>query len=394
MIFQKVALGTADDRVVPSAITRRAWLTATAASLAYLPVACARKKPTGYPGYALIATAADHSVAIVDLLNFRLLRPIALGSAPTAVLAGPAHHAYALTPETGTVHLINTSPVEPKLARSRKLAPHLSAIRTSDDGRHLFAVAPNHPALIEADPLTLEILHTYKLAGPPLALDSNGPLVAVSTGPEPAIELRNRATGGHWVTRPHAPIHALRFRADAAMLLAANPADRLLTALAVPNLATIADLPLAMQPDHLCFSADAGQLFVSGPGVEGVAIVFPYDHLEVEQTLLAGRDPGFMACSAAPPFLFVASETGTDICILNIDTRKEIGLVDIGQRATYIAITPDSQWALACAEASGQMAVIHIPAIRGNRLRSGAALFTMLGVGSRPVHVAVIPAAA
>jgi hypothetical protein len=41
-------------------------------------------------------------------------------------------------------------------------------------------------------------------------------------------------------------------------------------------------------------------------------------------------------------------------------------------------------------EKSGGMAVIHIPAIRGNRLKSGASLFTLIPVGDRPVHAAVV----
>ena len=52
-----------------------------------------------------------------------------------------------------------------------------------------------------------------------------------------------------------------------------------------------------MQPENLCFNSDQGQLFVTGEGMDGVAIVFPYNTLEVEQTVLAGRDPGVMACS-------------------------------------------------------------------------------------------------
>jgi hypothetical protein len=46
------------------------------------------------------------------------------------------------------------------------------------------------------------------------------------------------------------------------------------------------------------------------------------------------------------------------------------------------------------------MAVVHIPAVLASqsdpfklRYRSGAALFTMVPVGSKPVHAAVIPRA-
>jgi DNA-binding beta-propeller fold protein YncE len=146
-----------------------------------------------------------------------------------------------------------------------------------------------------------------------------------------------------------------------------------------------------MQPDHLCFNADQGQLFVTGEGMDGVAIVFPYNTMEVEQTVLAGRNPGVMAASGPnPAYLFVASANGSDVSILNIDTRKLIGVVDVGGQCEFIAITPDNRFALALNKNSGAMAVINIPAIRTNRAKSGAALFTLVDVGAKPVHAAIV----
>ena len=166
-----------------------------------------------------------------------------------------------------------------------------------------------------------------------------------------------------------------------------------LTALEVPSLQVMADLPLAMQPDNLCFNSDGGQAFISGAGMDGVAIVFPYNTLEVEQTVLAGRAPGVMACSEDPGYLFVASRNASDVCIFDINTRKMIGIVEVGGLPGHMVITPDSQYALVLDERSGDMAVIHIPAIRGNRLKSGASLFTMIPVGDKPIDIAIVPRA-
>ncbi|MBV8811136.1 MAG: hypothetical protein JO033_20910, partial [Acidobacteriaceae bacterium] len=125
-------------------------------------------------------------------------------------------------------------------------------------------------------------------------------------------------------------------------------------------------------------------------GMDAVAIVFPYQ-FEVDQTVLAGRDPGVMGCSVTPPYLFVASNSGTDVSILNIGTRKVIGVVQVGQKPSFITVTPDSQYALVLDEQSGDLAVIHVPAIRVNRSKTGASLFTMLAVGNRPIQGAVVP---
>ena len=91
------------------------------------------------------------------------------------------------------------------------------------------------------------------------------------------------------------------------MLFVANEAGRSITVLDGEQLEVIADLPVAMKPETLCFSADQGQLFVGGTGMDAVAIVFAYQPLIVDQTVLAGQSPGAMATSLTPPYLFVAS---------------------------------------------------------------------------------------
>jgi DNA-binding beta-propeller fold protein YncE len=111
--------------------------------------------------------------------------------------------------------------------------------------------------------------------------------------------------------------------------------------------------------------------------------------------VLAGRDPGVMACSGNPDYLFVGSASGTDVSVLNVYNREMIGLVDITQKPTFIAITPDNQYALVLDEQAGNVAVIHIGAIRFNwdawSKKSGASLYTMLPVGAKPVQAVIAP---
>lgn len=378
-------------------MTRRQWLACSGLSLL---TACRRAKATGYPGYALIATSGDKSVAVLDLTSFSLKPAIELGAAPTAVVPHPSgDRSYALTPATGSVHLIDN---QLRRATSRRWADVLSEIRVTPDGKRVVGISPNNQELIEADPASLRVLARHKLAAEPVSLDiaSTGQ-VAISTGAHRDVELLELTTGRHTQATMPGEIGLVRFRGDGQLLLVANLQDRSLSALNVPELQTIAELPLAMKPENLCFNFDQGQLFVSGDGMDAVAIVFPYTPLEVDQTILAGRDPGVMACSASPGDLFVASESGSDVCILNIDSRKVIGVVEVGLRPTYITTTPDSQYALILDELSGDMAVIRIPAIRTYHAKAGSSgywlprlpvsLFTMIPVGDKPVHAAIVP---
>ena len=260
--------------------------------------------------------------------------------------------------------------------------------------KSLLALAPHSREIIQADLATLQPIARHKLSFTADSMDftSTGYVAAASKSGE--VELLNMTTGQRARVRTPA-LGAIRFRADGKLLLAANIQNRSLLALDVPTLQTIAELPLAMRPDHLCFNADQGQLFVSGEGMDGVAVVFPYNTLEVDQTLLAGRAPGPMACSAVPAYLFVGSNASSDVCILNIDTRRIVGYVEMGGRPSFIRVTPDSQYALMFDEASGDMSVIHVKLIRESgtalRLKTPVPLFTMLTVGSKPVDAVVIP---
>lgn len=367
-------------------MTRREWC---ALSGLLVAPSCGRTKATGYAGSALIATAGSESVAVVDLNEFRLAGSVPVGGQPTAVLAGgPGGASYVLTPANGSVYMLDGGF---KVKAQRKLADELSEIRLTSDGKSVLAIAPKRQELIEVDAATLAVKGRHKLSAPPAGLDVTEGYAAVSTGEHGTVELLNLETGQVRRAQISRSVGAVRFRADGRLLLVANREAQSLTALASPTLDLVADLALAMQPDSLCFNANQGQLFVSGAGMDGVAIVFPYDTLEVEQTVLAGRDPGAMTCSAEPAYLFVGSHSGSDVCILDVDSRKLMGIVDVGQRPTYLTTTPDSQYALVLNERAGDLAVIHIPAIKWNRARSGASLFTMLAVGQRPVHAAIVP---
>ena len=181
------------------------------------------------------------------------------------------------------------------------------------------------------------------------------------------------------------------------LLLAANCKDQSLTALDVPSLQPVVDLPLAMQPQNLCFNADGGQLFVSGEGMDGVLSCSPTIlskwNRRCSPVAIRERWP-----ASDPAYLVVASASGSDVCILNVATRKVLGVVEVGQRPSYIAVTPDSQYALVLNEQSGDMAVIRLTLIVAKmsnaarmRSKSGASLFTMLPVGSNPVQAVVVP---
>jgi DNA-binding beta-propeller fold protein YncE len=351
--------------------------------------ACGRQRGTGYPGYALIATSGEKSVAAVDLTAFRLAKTIAVPGQPTFVTTGSAGSAFVLLADTGSIVEIGQ---DLAVRQTRRVADHLSQLRPVPDGKHLVAINPNGPEILLLDTATLKLQQRRRMHETLSAVDvaPSGDLV-VSSGESGGVDLINLRTGEWRHTQLKSDVGSVLFRNDGKLVLASNPQERLITGLRVPDLAVLAELPLAMEPRNLCFTPDGGQLFVSGPGMDAVAIVFVYDILEIQQTVLVGRDPGVMVCSDLPGYLFVGSASGSDVSIMEVDPRKPLGAVETGQRPTYLTLTPDGQYALVLSETSGNVAVIRVGAIRANRSKTGVALFTILPVGEKPVHCGFVP---
>lgn len=369
--------------------SRRRWLGAIAT--AGLAVSCGRRKATGYPGFALVSTSGRCSVSAVDLMSFKIKGTIPLGAPPEGIVAG-GDRGYVLTPSNGSVHIIDS---RLDVVGSKRIGEGAFTLKLTSDGERLLALTPRE--LIVIDSVSLEILQRYRLKAKPFDLDVwKAARVAISSA-EGLVEWIDLGTGQRHQLRMPGKIGAIRFRADGQVLLVANWHARSLTALDVATLETIADLPLAMRPENLCFWG-TGQLFVSGSGMDGVAIVYPYHTLQVDQTLLAGHDPGVMAScggdapsnNGSPAYLFAASQAASSVCIVSVDNRKAIGYVEVGEDPCFITVTPDNQYALILNRLSGDMAVIRIPSIRANRFKLGAALFDLVPVGERPTCAAII----
>lgn len=381
--------------------TRREFLAAAAPTLGM--AACARKKASGYSGLAFIANQEGEAVAAVDLNVFAVAKHIRLQGKPTAVIAHPhLPLAYALTPENATLHEINAD----TLAFSRKasVASTAQSMRLTPDARFLFVLCRQPRALVRFALSTFRPDSQIPLPADPLdfEISPNGALVAVSYQTDHAISLFPAAAD-----KPGPPIQttgdigALRFLSDSKTLIAANRGQRQLALYQTATRQVIANLPLAVRPDNLCFNSDGGQLFITGEGTDGVVVVYPYYTPYVAETVLAGHAPGVMAATlspnVSPQYLFIANPNSGDVSVMNITKRRVISVTPVGSGPTHIAITPDDQYALVLNQGSGDIAVIRILNITRAATDSTikrsrkAPLFMMVPVGSKPVSAAIMP---
>ena len=338
-------------------------------------------------------------MAAVDLTVFAVARHIRIDGAPTAIAANArAGRVYALTPENGTIHEIHSA----NLTFSRKLQVANSALtmRLSPDSEYLFVLAnaPRRLVRVTLDSMRVDAVLNLPSTPVDFDLDARGETLAVSYGTQQSIGFVN-ATGKLAQAAISAPgeTGTVRFRADSKQLIAADLSNHRLSIFDVARRKLMVNLPLAVRPDHFCFSADGGQLFVTGDGMDGVVVVYPYYTPEVAETVLAGHTPGAMAASAGPDdgYLFVANATSGEVSILDIRTRKLLAVTPVGAQPGFVTITPDDQYALVLNQSSGDMAVIRLlnitRTVNEQRRWKKGALFMMIPVGSKPVSAAIVP---
>jgi len=192
----------------------------------------------------------------------------------------------------------------------------------------------------------------------------------------------------------------LCFRRDGKQVLAGSAPERNLSIFDVATGKTVVRLPLPLAPRFFRSNTD-GWLFITGEGIDGVVIVFPFT-TEVWQTVLAGHAPGAMTVYPTPTnqeYLLVANPESDTITVLDRDSAKLVGVIGVGQSPCQILLAgpdrPEEQFVLVVNQKSGDLAVVRILALIEPQLASkprfkSVSLLTMIPVGEGPVSADVV----
>ena len=384
------------DIVIRSSISRRALLASAAGA-----AACGRQKATGYRGFCFVANHDSRTVTVIDLTRFRVRRQTPLDAAPSQVIAHPTKaKVYVLAPETGTIYEIDG--VSLTVARRARAGNYAAGMQVSAAGDSLWVLYRDPPSLVELPFASLRVRKTIRLPWTPDAFDlsreSTAPALAAIAGRRDGAIAVAALTSGDVQKAGDAGVQPslIRFRKDARQLLVGSEAGRNLSIFDAGSLQPIVRLPLPMAPRHFCFNDNQGQLFISGEGVDAVAIVYPY-RTEVAETMLAGRAPGAMQTTTAPapPLLIVANPQTDSITVLGFNNlgKKLVAVVQVGQEPNDILMTPDQQYALVLNGKSGDVAVVRVYSLTDTspaRRYKPTPLFTLIPAGERPVSAAIM----
>ena len=375
--------------------TRRGFLTGSLGVVA-TQLGCARPKRQGPRAYAFVANSEGSTVAVADLATFAVARQIRLDDQPSDVIAPAGRSSvYVLTPQSGSLHEIAVQQL--KVQRKLRLGQTAVSMRLAPGGASIYVLLgqPKKLVRVALDRFQVDWELQLPVSGIDFAVDRYfDPTTqgyrqtgAISFGPAAGFSFFDPTERKLFpMLKLDGELGTVRFQFGKELIVA-NLSARSLSVYNTLAQRRMVELPLKNRPDNLCFNFDSGQLFVTGEGSDAVSVVYPTQTPEVAETVLVGRQPGAMACSADPAYLFIANPSSGDVSILNAD-HKVIAIVSVGAQPCFITITPNNDFALVLNRQSGDMAVLRIDTIKGNRSKS-ASLFTMIPVGSAPVSASV-----
>lgn len=365
-------------------ISRRAILGALGGAAA----ACRRGRPGGFAGRAFVASWQESVLGVVDLARFAFERSLPLPSPATTLMAARGR-VYALCPEARSLLAFDARTLAPA---SRARLPGAPATAILKRGR-IWCLITDPPHLLPVEPDPLLPRAGLALPGRPASFDvaDARPLACVALEGGSAVFLDLDAGLALPPRMLEDRLGAVRFRSDGRMAIAAGLDGRQLIFVDSSTRDIVVQLPLAVVPERFCFSADGGQLFITGEGSDSVVIAYPY-RTEIAQTSLSGRRPGEMAACADPPLLFVSNPEAGSVTAFSIAEQRVVAVIAVGTSPGAILTTPDEEFALVLNRGSGDMALIRIPAVPvDTRRRKTAPLFTMIPVGPQPRTAVIVP---
>ncbi len=372
-------------------ITRRTWLGKTVGGALAL-TACGPRKATGFPGFAIVASEAEHTLSAISLERFSVTRQLRLEAAPSQVVAiASPQLVLCLLPSRGTLLAIDSEGVA--VRQKVRVGDESLTMRLDDDGKRVWILNKSPNTLVAVDLDTFKTGAHVRLPGAAASVDFHEKTGAVSLPGQGAIAIIEGDRVSRTIATGIAP-EMIVFRQNGETVMAGDPEGQMLAVADPASGQLLVKLPLPLKPRRYCYNSDGGQLFITGEGMDAVTIVSPYQ-TEVAETVLAGHSPAGMAVPRLDPdlpdYLFVTNSGSGDLTVLDIYSRRVVARIPVGQDPQDVVITPDNQYALVLNRKSGDIAVIRVPSIGawGNHHNKTAPLFTMIPVGAQPVSAAI-----
>jgi YVTN family beta-propeller protein len=349
--------------------------------------------PVNYREYAYISNGGSNTVTVLDLVNMRQDRVIAVGAGPSGLVVNPRRNeVYVVNSGSGTVSVIDakTNTVAATIPVQRR--PYFIDLDAEGNRAYVANSGSNNVSVLD-----LALRRVVGVIGA-----GEAPGLARIANDGKTLVITNRASGSVSI----ADVHSFKVRSsfdhcpgatDAIILPDSSkafiacsgghqimviglahstgsnpsPADVLLTFLDVGE-----------TPIQITLKPDGGEAFVSNYDSDTISELTTSSN-EVGGAYLVGAHPVRGLVSADNSLLYISDFSAGRVVIYSIDDGKLIGSgVRVGEGPDALAFSASGQLLLVVNAQSGDIAVVRLSA-------SGASLLTLFPAGRAPNDIAV-----
>lgn len=366
--------------------------------------ACSRRGfPVHVPDYrefAYVTSGGSNTVTVLDLVNLRRERVIAVGANPTGLAVNPARNeVYAVNTNGNSVTVIDAE--NNRVAATIPVRRRPYFIDVDHAGRRAYVAnsASNNVSVI--DLAARRVIAT--------AAAGEGPGEARISSDDRSLVVSNRVSNSVSVLDGHSfqlrrafdgcpQATAIAILPDATKAFIACSGGHQVMVLGLATLATaerpaepdrlLALLDVGRSPVYLALKPDGGEIFVANFGSDTISEIDASTN-EVGGAYIVGAHPASGIVSADNSLLWVSNFNADTLAVYSIDDGKLVNTVHVGGGPDALAFSVEGHLLLAANARSGDVSVVRTLTREPGGGQVLGTLFTMLPAGPQPNAVVV-----
>jgi YVTN family beta-propeller protein len=346
--------------------------------------------PPNYREYVYVTNGGSDTVTVLDVVDVRVDRELAVGHDPVALAASPTRNEIYVVNAgavgaTGSLSVIDAEHNTVSATIPLHRQPDSIDLDPSGSLAYVANSGSNSVSVIDLK-LRREIAQIQAGEGPAAArLAPDGKTLVVANRRDDSVSLIDPASG-----RVRATIGGCPGAAGAIILPDSSKAfvpcagghQVMVVALAQPEahpaqpdrLETLMDVGRA--PVELALKPDGGEIFAANSLSDSVSEIYDTTD-EVGDTYMIGNEPVFGLVSRDNSLLYVANERSQEVTVYSIDDGRLIGSIHVGDGPVALAFSAAGYLLFVADSRSGDVAVVRT--VDPNRVA-----FTLLPAGRDP----------
>lgn len=344
--------------------------------------------PPDYREYAYVANGGSDTVTVLDVVNLRVDRELAVGRNPVALAASPTRNEVYVVNEgapgaNGSVSVIDAE--RNAVAATIAVGRRPLSIDVDAEGARAYVANSGSNSISVLDLKARREVAQWKTGGEPVAarIAPDGKSLVVANYQSGSVATMDPSSGSVRAVFSDCPGAASPvILPDSTKTFVACSAGRQVMAIALAGAQNRPRRPDALEalmdvgraPVDLALKPDGGEIFASNSLSDSVSEIYNSTD-EVGDTYTIGADPVRSIVSRDNALLYVANLHSQEVTVYSIDDGRRIGAIHVGDGPAAMAFSAAGHLLFVADSRSGDVAVVRTAA---------RSLFTVLPAGCNP----------